>query len=188
MKTLRMSQAMGVVEVLGIASGREAGKRLLAEPSALPGSGIVILDFADIKLITASAARESVLKYCHSLTLNGALPVLVNVNEATRDELAFAADANRQPLVVAQVGQSGELLGARILGTLEPTQRDTLNAIAEFGEADAKTISKAKHSSAGATAWNNRLANLASLRLLKERKVGKTKLYSLTVEGLAHGN
>ena len=187
--SLHLKSVLGTSELLGISAGRAAADSLLhALPPSLRAPALLI-DMADMQLVTASAARESLLKLSASVSHAGALPVLVNVNQPTLDELRFAAEALKQPVVVGTTDDEGNLRDAFVIGTLEPTQRETLKVVSELGEADAKTASQAaKDSAAGVTAWNNRLANLASLRLLQERKMGKTKLYSLTVKGLAYGN
>ncbi|WP_148663194.1 hypothetical protein [Hydrogenophaga sp. PBC] len=175
--------------MLGIAAGRDAAVRLLASVSAPANTLMVLLDFHGMELVTASAARESIFKLATHLAEQGTLLVCVNADEATLDELAFAATALRQPMVVGTHGKAGGLQAPRVIGQLDAVQTKTLKLVGRLGEVDAKTASQeAGDNSAGTTGWNNRLSGMASLRLLKERKVGKTKLYSLTVEGLASGN
>jgi hypothetical protein len=187
--TTRIHDLLGRTELLGVEAGKAAADKLLGAAAVPKGAAVVILDFDGIELITASAARESVFKLCAAISAEGALPVLVNANEATADELTFAAQALKQPLVLAELAADGSLTRPKIRGSLEPVQRETLDVVAQLGEADAKAATAALGTStAGATAWNNRLASLAGLRLLQERKVGKTKLYSLTLKGLAYGN
>ncbi|TFZ08936.1 hypothetical protein [Ramlibacter humi] len=186
--SLHLKSVLGAAELLGIAAGRAALERLGKAAPTRVDAPALLLDMSGMELVTASAARESLLKLSEVISQAGALPVFVNVNAATLDELRFAAEALKQPVVVASTDEQGSLTGAFVIGTLEPTQRETLEVVSQLEEADAKTASQAAESAAGVTAWNNRLSNLASLRLLQERKVGKTKLYSLTVKGLAYGN
>lgn len=188
MNRLDIARIIGTAELMGAAAGKAAAPQL--EQAAQTASGpYVVLDFRGVRLITASAARESILRAGSTLSAQGSLPVLVNVNEETADELAFAAEALKQPLVIAFERADGALSNPRIVGLMEPAQRQTLELVASLGETDARAASEAsKDSSAGPTAWNNRLSNLAGLRLLQERRVGKTKRYSLTLEGLVHGN
>lgn len=188
MKRLHIAEITGRPELMGVAAGKAAAPALIDAAHAATGA-VVLLDFAGVRLITASAARESILRLSDELSAQGSLPVLVNINEDTADEVGFAAEALKQPLVLATLKPDGSLAAPRIVGLLEPAQRQTLELVARLGETDAKAASEAsKDSSAGATAWNNRLSNLAGMRLLQERRVGKTKRYSLTLEGLAYGN
>jgi hypothetical protein len=189
MSPVSLQDILNATSLLGIAAGRDATERLLSSVMAPTNTPMALLDFQGMELVTASAARESIFKLASHLAEQGTLLVCVNANEATLDELAFAATALKQPLVVASVNQGDELGAPRVLGQLEPVQTKTLELVGRLGEVDAKTASQeAGDQSAGATGWNNRLSSMASLRLLKERKVGKTKLYSLTVKGLASGN
>lgn len=188
MDRLKIGLVAGKAELLGAAAGKAAASALLDAARDSTGS-VVLLDFLDVRLITASAARESILRVSDELSARGSLPVLVNVNEDTADEIGFAAEALKQPLVIAKLEPDGSLTAPRVVGLLEPAQKQTLDLVARLGETDAKAASEAsKDSSAGPTAWNNRLSNLAGMRLLQERRVGKTKRYSLTLEGLAYGN
>jgi len=187
--SLHLRTLLGTSELLGISAGRAAAERLLEVLPQSIAAPALLIDMNGMELVTASAARESVFKLSAAVSQAGALPVLVNVNQPTMDEIRFAAEALKQPVVVGSSDGQGNLRDAFVVGTLEPTQRETLKVVSALGEADAKSASQAaKDSAAGVTAWNNRLSNLASLRLLQERKMGKTKLYSLTVKGLAYGN
>ena len=189
MTHLNFFDILGTPSLLGIAAGRDAAIPLLAHPALATAADVTLLDFGSIELVTASAARESVFKLAGHLAELGTLLVCVNANEATLDELSFAAAALKQPLVVADLSKTDELETPRVLGQLEAAQLKTLRVVARLGEVDAKTASQeSDDKAAGVTGWNNRLSNMASLRLLKERKVGKTKLYSLTVKGLDSGN
>lgn len=189
MTSVSLKGILNSTSLLGIAAGRDAATRLLVRVNASTNTPMVLLDFHGMELVTASAARESIFKLATHLAEQGTLLVCVNANESTLDELAFAATALKQPMVVGTLGKKGELQAPHVIGQLEAVQMKTLELVGRLGEVDAKTASQeAGDKSAGATGWNNRLSSMASLGLLKERKVGKTKLYSLTVEGLASGN
>ncbi len=186
---LSVLAACGRADLLGVAAGRAALSKLLEAADALPSVHWALLDFAGVQMVTASAARESVLRLIEHLADRKTLAVLVGMNAETRDEIEFAAQAGRQVVVAASaVGKDGPL-GLKLLGPVDEKVKETLLLVAKLGETDARSANAAYvGGSVGATAWNNRLAALAEVRLLTERKVGKTKYYSLTLKGLVDGN
>lgn len=187
--TLSVRAACGRADLLGSAAGKAALPKLAEAADALPSEHWVLLDFADIEMVTASAARESVLRLIEHLADRKTLAVLVNMNAETRDEIEFAAQAGRQVVVAAtSVGKDGPA-GLKLYGPVDDKVKETLALVSKLGETDAKGANDAHSGSAmGATGWNNRLAALAQARLLKERRVGKTKYYSLALKGLVDGN
>jgi hypothetical protein len=186
---LSVRTACGRADLLGIASGKAALPKLAAAADALSPEHCVLLDFAEIEMVTASAARESVLRLIAHLADRKCLAVLVNMNAETRDDIEFAAQAGRQIIVTAtSVGEHGPA-DLKLYGPVDDKIKETLALVSKLGETDAKGANDAHiGSTIGATAWNNRLATLAQIRLLKERKVGKTKYYSLALKGLVDGN
>lgn len=188
---INVKAATGRQSLIGAAAGKVAAGQLSAAAEALPPSPWVAVDFEGVDVISASAAREAVLLELNRiLRARGTLPVYVNLNEESLDELEFAARAMQQPLVVAGSFVSGRPTNLTIVGSIDAKQLETLGVVAKLGEADAKSAHEAAppNVETGVTAWNNRLANLAAMRLLTERKVGKTKYYSLPLEGLVDGN
>ncbi|MBL8279062.1 MAG: hypothetical protein JNL93_20370 [Pelomonas sp.] len=148
-----------------------------------------MLDFSGVEMVTASAAREAVLKLVEHLADRRTLAVLVNLNPETCDEIEFAAQASRQLVVVAEAMEPDGPQGLRLLGPVDEKVKETLELVSRLGETDAKGANDAyTGNSMGATAWNNRFAALSQARLLTERKVGKTKYYSLALKGLVDGN
>lgn len=187
--SLPVHATCGRAELLGIAAGRAALQSLVEAANALPGSPWVAVDFDGIDMVTASAARESLLKLVEHLAERKTLAVFVGMNPETSDEIAFAAEAGRSVVVAADSVSDEGPQGVRLLGTVDEKVKETLALVARLGETDAKSANEAYvGSTVGTTAWNNRLAALAQVRLLKERKVGKTKYYSLALKGLVDGN
>lgn len=186
--TLLVAESTGKRDIIGVAAGRTAYPLLRKAADVLPRASWVVVDFSGVDMVSASAARESVLRLCTDLVAAAALPVLVNLNQETQDEVAFAAQACKQPVVVAKTVKAGEPTGLHIYGEMDPKLYETLRFIGRLQEADAKTVRETSgDTSTGVTAWNNRLSALAGLRFLRERKSGKTKYYSLTLKGLVHG-
>lgn len=189
--SISVLRAGGRTDLIGVAAGKGALPTLLEAAQTLAPSTWVVVDFAGIGMVSASAAREAVLQLCTFLNERGALPVLVNVNQETLEEVevAFAAQTMKPSAVLAASVVDGEPSGLRILEELDAKHLQTLRVVAKLGEADAKTAYEASQdTSTGVTAWNNRLSTLAGMRLLRERKSGKTKYYSLVLKGLVDGN
>lgn len=188
--SISVLQAGGRTDLIGAVAGKDARQRLIEAAKALPAAPWVALDFEGVDMVSASAAREAVLvDLIAFLNERGSLPVLVNLNQQSLEEVAFAAEAIKLPVVVADTAAHGEPTGLRILGALDAKQQQTLRVVAQLGEADAKTAHQASEDvSTGVTAWNNRLSILAGMCFLRERKSGKTKYYSLTLKGLVDGN
>jgi hypothetical protein len=151
------------------------------------------VDFQGMDMVSASAARTALFTdlFVYLNDEHEALPVLMNLNEQSLDEVHFAAQALKLPVVVAQSILAGQPAGVRVFGELDQKQRQTLQVVAQLkDDAHAKAAHEATKDALniGATAWNNRMSALAAMRLLQERKVGKTKYYSLTLKGLVNGN
>lgn len=187
MKAIDLAHAFGTAKLLGPVAGKQGRERLFASLAA-HSDQTVVLDFAGMELITASAARESIVFVCKQLAEQGTPALLANVNQEIRDELAFAAEAIKVPLLLIEEAAGGKPVRGQLIGALDPKQRETLHVVASLGEADAKSAcERAGDSTTGVTAWNNRLAGLASKGLLRERRAGKTKFYSLAMEGIVDG-
>lgn len=188
--TLKVRAVTGLSNLVGVATGKRARQCLFEAAKALPEVPWVAVDFKGVDMVSASAAREAVLVDLSAfLNERGALPILINLNQVSLEEVVFAAQALKLPIIVADAISGGEPTGLRILGDMDAKQLQTLRVIARLGEADAKTAHEASEdSSTGVTAWNNRLSMLAGMCLLRERKSGKTKHYSLTLKGLVDGN
>lgn len=186
---LAVRPVCGTSALLGVAAGRAALPRLAEAANKLPACPWALLDFTGIEMVTASAAREAVLRLVEHLADRRTLAVLVNLNQETFDEIEFAAQAGRQLLVVAEAVTPEGPQRLRLLGPVDEKVRETLEIVSKLGETDARGANDTyTGGSMGATAWNNRFAALAQARLLMERKVGKTKYYSLALKGLVDGN
>lgn len=188
MKQIDVAASTGKTHLLGLTAGKQALGALSAD-AALLGESLVVLDLRYMELITASAARESILALAAALAEQGKAIAVTNANAETMNELAFAADALKAPLLVADALAADGPPRGRLIGSLDQKQRETLQVVSSLGEADTRAACEAADAEdAGVTAWNNRLAGLASKGLLRERRAGKTKFYRLALEGIADGN
>lgn len=188
---VNVANVSGRQNLVGRATGCFVRQRLLEAVGALDFHPLLAIDLGGVEMISASAAREAFLGEFLSFQLErGTLPIFVNIGPEALEEFEFTATAMGLPIVVADGMEESNLRGVRIIGLLDSRHLDTLGVVARLGEADAKAAHDAAGhlSGTGVTAWNNRLSGLAAMRFLKERKVGKTKYYSLTLKGLVDGN
>jgi len=73
-----------------------------------------------------------------------------------------------------------------LLGELEPKQRKTFDLLRSAGEADAASLQglDGDGETIGHTAWNNRLAGLASKGIVVEFQHGRAKRYRPLLPGI----
>lgn len=176
-------------------AGSQNGKRLLVElltvASEEPTDPIpLFLDFAGVLVATASFLRESVLAFRDLVRgrRSNFYPVIANANREVCDELNELVGPQRSDVLVAcDLDESDKVVDLRLIGSLEPVQRRTLNFVIEQGETDARSLMLAhgdEERTTHTTAWNNRLASLAYLGLLVEKSHGRAKRYSPLFAGM----
>lgn len=148
----------------------------------------VFLDFADIEVATASFLRESVLAFRDIVRRQRSTyyPVIANANDAVRDELVELLCPRGDVLMACTLDASGAVVDPAPIGDLDPKQRMTFDLVRERGETDARELMCDYGESEGVkqTAWNNRLASLATLGLLVEVSQGRAKRYKPLFEGV----
>lgn len=175
---------VGGSEVLaGALNGRVALNRLLEETTSEPdGPEPVFLDFSSVEVATASFLRESVLAFRDIVRSRRSsfYPVIANANETVRDELIELLHPRGDVLMACILGEDESVVEAAPIGDLDPKQRVTFDLVREHGETDARELMRSYGKKEGlkhATAWNNRLASLASLGLVVELSQGRAKRY-----------
>lgn len=172
-----------------ILTGSGPGRQLLsALVSAQPSTSAptpVFLDFEGVEVATASFLRESVIgfrNYCRQ-SIPNAYPVLANLSADVSEEIEFFIKARGDALWVCDLNARGAVSHGRIIGELEPAQREAFNAAIQLGSVTAATLAKSFSKQAiGNTAWNNRLSALAAKGLLMETRQGKTKSFNPPLE------
>ena len=173
----------------GAREGRAAQERLLAAALA-DFADVIELDFAGVEFATASYLREAVFGVRSALERDGVrAPVIVlNASPAVEEDLAIVA-RSLGTAIASVSGTKDAGRKGRVLGVLEEAQRDTLSALAECGEASATELHEKFPSSPPVlvTAWNNRLAALASKGVVFEVRSGREKRYRLMAEELEYG-
>lgn len=174
-----------------ILTGLSGGERCLSVVSGALASHLrgepVVLDMEGIEALGGSALRHLLLGIQKLETCQGSAVVLANLSEDNLAEADLVADATRSPYISACL-TGDDLTHPEVRGHLDDKVSKALRLVLQAGEADALTISQLSNESGVVTAWNNRLVTLHSLGLLRQRKVGKRKLYSPVIGGLAYGS
>lgn len=188
-------------------AGYQVRKRLDALPPPGPTCPI-FLDFAGVKISTATALRAVVIKVRdHLLASQIGFLVVANPAQQTIDELESLLTLMRDAVWICQlVGDPACIMHERVLGYLDEVHSRTLGLVNFLGSGDAPTLAAAhqqppapgspldaamrafgsatsKATPVGITAWNNRLSYLARKGLLIERRVGKLKIFSPSLSG-----
>lgn len=181
---VQIRDLLGTDVLAGSRTGRRALGLLLdrfdRQPEEPERAGRVYLDFSGINVATASFLRECVLEFRDTVRKRWShyYPIVANPNHTVTEELAVLV-AERDVLLLCTLGEGGTPRSLRLLGTLRPKQKMTLDLVKKLGETDAGELSRISKGSenVGRTAWNNRLASLSRLGLLIEVSQGKRKRY-----------
>ncbi|CAN5538287.1 hypothetical protein BH11PLA2_BH11PLA2_16510 [soil metagenome] len=166
----------------GRLNGRRDFAKLCELVSTLPPGGVILLDFSGVEVVTGSWLNEALVPLLRwsADERNDLYPVLQGLDEATLEELAFVAVAtNTQFLALERLSSTRAVL----IGTLDPGQRTTLEALMEFPEVTGAELERREPGGqkVRATAWNNRLKDLYEKRLLRRVKRGREHIYSPVV-------
>jgi hypothetical protein len=170
-----------------ILAGAVAGKAVFVRLIAATGSEpeeptALIMDFGGVEVATASFLRETVFasKTYMRARQSSLYPVVANLNDEIRDELAVLTEALSDAIISCEISSSGLLSNIQLIGKLDPKQQLTFDYIIENRVADANTLKerlgdteKAKNTNA----WNNRLAGLVARGVIKEFSRGRAKFY-----------
>jgi hypothetical protein len=153
-----------------------------------PPGEVVVLDFRGVDLMTGSWANEMIVPLYKwaSDPRNDFFPILHNLKDRWDEELQLLADWNQQCYLWVGDDLPGR---ARLIGVLDPGYRKTLEAVLRFKQiTGAELERKFPDESVGATAWNNRLKDLNTKRLLVRTKRGREQVYSPVTDGIfIHG-
>lgn len=167
----------------GAVNGRRVLTRLLERASTEPDEPEpLFLDFSGVEIATASFLRESVLNLRDVIRQrrSNLYPVMTNLDEAVRDEFKELVRSRGEVLMACTLASDGTVVDAGPIGSLEPKQKRTFELVHEHGETDAGELMEAYPDEDGIThrtAWNNRLAALASVGLVVEISQGRAKRY-----------
>jgi hypothetical protein len=172
-----------------VLTGSAAGRKLLSalidavQRSSTPEPAF--LDFASIDVATSSFLRESVFGFRDytRAALPNLYPVVANAEPSVLEELEFFVRHRSDALWCCRLDATSVASEARVLGDLDPIQRQTFEAVLQRGSTSAPELAAAAQTDGvGPTAWNNRLSALAAKGLLIEHRTGKTKTFSPVLE------
>ena len=170
----------GAAVLAGKNSGLQVFMKLLQATEEEPvRAEPLFLDFSGVDVATGSFLRESVLRFRDHVRgrRSNFYPVVANDNEAVREELRDLLRSGGSALMVCTLAGDNTATNTMLIGELEPKQRMTLDLVLQHGETDAGELKRTHDDKVLVTAWNNRLAALASLGLVVEITEGRSKRY-----------
>lgn len=157
---------------------------------------IVLLNFDGIKTTTASYVKATVLWMLRcgqastgSLILGAPqeastpiaidiYPAVTGLNEETREEIDEVFTARSLPYIEANTWDDNGIVDAFIRGAPDTIVRRTFELLVKHGEGTATGLyEQYPQEKISVTGWNNRLADLHSLRLAKREKQGRAWIY-----------
>jgi hypothetical protein len=170
----------------GRLNGRRAFVRILEELPPVNVPTVLILDFCDVELATSSFLSEAVLPLRDHLRLRRppVYVVVANPSEKVREEFEELLNRSGEALLTCASSATGEIAHSELMGKLDPKLLETFDLVQRKGETSAVELHADSDESGGIgpTAWNNRLAALASKSLLIETSHGRTKKYRPVLE------
>lgn len=187
MNLIDVATTSGMKVLTGVAFGQRAFDTLQQSLSECTPEQPIVLDFSGVDVLGGSALRHLVQAIRKMDNAANSAIVLANLSEANKEEAELVADALRVPFIFTDYA-NGELTGAVLYGPLDEKVGRTMALVISAGEADAQKVSELSQETAVVTVWNNRLAALQAMGLLRERKVGKRKFYSPVIGDLRYGS
>lgn len=185
MLTIDIKELGGKNVLGGSIPGQLLFGKLISRVAIGPDSEPCFLDFGKIQLATSSYLRESVLAFQRwgidrKPTL---LTAIANINSETQEELEVALADSGGAMWVCTLAR-GRIVGSSVIGKFDQMQRETFELVRARGEVDAPSLAREMINGrkVSQTAWNNRLAALASRGVLMERQHSKTKIYRLVLK------
>lgn len=175
----------GQTVLSGAIPGRKLLSTLISTTRSSEAPAPAFLDFDQIEVATASFLREAVIGFRNYARQSwpNVYPVVANLLPVVAEELEFFVRARGDALWSCELDVHDRILGARLIGDLDPAQRLTFKAVIELGAITAPELANRFASEGiGPTAWNNRLSALATKGLLVERRQGKSKSFSPLLE------
>lgn len=155
--------------------------------TAASGDRLAVFDFTGIESASASYLKRVLNPFYGSADLGdeavtGFSPVLVNVTatDLIEDLEDYVTGKERALVVAADDGLA--LRFVRLLGRLDGAAAETFDELRRLKEATAQRLFELHpERTTNQTAWNNRLAQLVSLRVASRRREGRFWIYQPTV-------
>ena len=168
--------------------GKLPGKKHFAKLcdllSSVPPSTSIFLDFTGVEVVTGSWVNAMFVPFFQwaSDEQNDLFPVICNLAvKEWLDEFALVAEWTHRCFLVADGAIPPKRV--KVVGPLDPGQKDTLRAVIEFGSVPGAELERQwKSETIKATAWNNRLRDLYHKRLIHRERRGREQVYSTVVK------
>ena len=188
-KIVDVREEAGTEVLAGAPSGRRLFEGFWSRTPKLSGKPeLLLLDFKDITVATASFLRESVFAFRDRLREEDIplYPVVLNANDVVEDEFATLVAARGDTIVLYQSDDAGDLKEPRMLGRLDPKQKRAFDLVQEHGLTDAVELAALYGEQEGVpqpTAWNNRLAILHKKGAVMRISDGRSRRYRSMLGG-----
>jgi len=151
---------------------------------------LVVLDFERVQAVTASYLKPIVPIFYTIDSIpagRSPYPLYANLSASAEDDLHHFLVARAWPGIVGDL-KRGRIQFKKIIGALQATPNETLRRLSKIGSGTASDLMQsAPRTEVALTAWNNRLAELARLRLAKREKKGRFWIYQPIVEVTNNG-
>lgn len=146
---------------------------------------VVFLDFKGVDVVTGSWISAMLVPLYRRAAEPeiDLFPVLCNASGDWLDDLTLLAKWTHQCFLVADKCTLPPRK-ATLIGSLDPGQQTTLDAVLEYGEVTGAELERRSPEKIRATAWNNRLKDLYEKRLLRRTKRGREQVYAPVVEAI----
>lgn len=185
LREMRMTKQIELAGSLGRElQGRLLGRKHFGQVCGMlaetPIGEMVILDFKGVEMMTGSWANEMIVPlYTWAANpRNDLFPVLRNLRPGWDEELQLLAGWNQQCYLWAK-GREDRPTRAVLIGSLDPAHQTTLEAVLQLQKITGAELERRfPKEGVGATAWNNRLKELYTKRLLVRAKRGREQVYS----------
>lgn len=181
-------------------------RRAIADGTLAEGA-LVILDFAGMETTNSSYLRATALWLlrCGQLSVrpdemlarsgDPNLPrpydiycALTNVEGEVAQETEDFFNSRPIPILIARKLSGKSIVSATLAGNLEPVLKKTLSLVCLAGAVSATELhARFKSQGVSVTAWNNRLADLCALRLIRRQRQGKQWIYEPLTTEITYG-
>lgn len=94
-------------------------------------------------------------------------------------------------IVTCELTDNDVTTNVELVGNLDPKQKMTFELVLKFDKVDANSLMEKfgeAEKTKSTTAWNNRLASLASRGIIREYTKGRSKYYRPLLMERVHGN
>jgi len=181
-------------------------RKAIADGTLADGT-LVILDFEGIETTNGSYLRATALWLlrCGQLSIrpddmlvgsndpNSLRPcdvycALANVEGEVAQEVEDFFISRPIPILIGRKLADDQIVSATLTGNLEPVLKKTLSIVSQSGAVSASDLhTRFKTEGISVTAWNNRLADLCALRLIRRQRQGKQWIYEPLTKEIVYG-